>query len=288
MSWDTFFHRRVPPHLWATVRIAVGLFLMLYWYTQVVEAHLFSQEGFLFPRVESEDAFSLLLFHPTYLQINIFFIGVFILLFFFTCGYAVQLSAFILLLCFLYFHVLSQWLFSTSFYRIFQFVLALFLFPGGDRTFSLAMRIKHGSFFAWEPISILPQRILALQMSATYFCVGWQKLFLPGWKNGHILVQGFSGFWATGFARFLLQRFPSFVFDWMLWGSLVLELLLPFGLWSKKYQGWFFVGGFLFHTMVTLTLGIWWFQALVPLYIVFLVPEDIYLFYKQRSKGRIH
>ena len=37
-----------------------------------------------------------------------------------------------------------------------------------------------------------------------------------------------------------------------------------------------FVGGFVFHTLITLTLGIWWFQILVPLYVVFLDPDEVY------------
>jgi hypothetical protein len=287
VNWNTFFHRRVPPHLWAIVRILLGVFLLLYWYTQAIDAPLFSADGALLPRVHGSHPLLFLLFHPPLWFVQVFFAAVCSLLILFTVGCGMQLCAALLLLCFWYFHLLSQWQFSTSFYRIFAFVMLLFLHPAGDKTFSLSMYLRRGSVFAWEPVSILPQRILAMQMTATYFCVGWQKLFLPGWSGGQVLAQGFSGRWATAFGRWMLAILPPWALDVMLWTTLGIELLIPFGLWIRRVQGWFFVGGFLFHTMVTLTLGIWWFQALVPLYIVFLDPEEIYAACRRLSRGRI-
>jgi hypothetical protein len=65
------------------------------------------------------------------------------------------------------------------------------------------------------------------------------------------------------------------------------EFAMPFGLWSKKLRWWFFLGGFLFHTSITFFLNIWWFQVLIPAYIVFFDPEEVYVFLKKRSHGKI-
>lgn len=287
-SWDRFFHREVPPHLLAVVRIALGAFLMLYFVTQWVQAPLFSSEFGLtvsFPRGSSPLFF--FLFYPSLRFIHAVFASGFFLLLSFTAGYRMRASAFLLLGFLFYFHLLTQYHFSTSFYRIFGFALAVFLLPGGDRTFSVAMLRKSGSLLAWEPISILPQRLLALQVTFTYFAVGWQKLFLPDWKTGAVLRNGFMGRWATPLAWFLVRRLPESMFDIMVASVKVFECSIPFGFWIPKLRGWFFVGGFVFHTLITLTLEIWWFQFLIPLYIVFLDPEDVYRYFKGVSRGRI-
>jgi hypothetical protein len=286
-NWERFFHRQVPPHLFALVRIVFGMFLLLYWFTLWSSAQLHSTDGVLLPRFGITSPSLHFLFHPDAFCMRIFFACMFALLLSFTMGFAVQLSSALLLLSFIYFNLVSQRWFAASFYRLFEFTCVVFLLPGADKTFSVRMIREAGSFFAWEPISILPQRLLALQVSFTYFGVGWQKLILPQWNSGRILWQGFTGRWGTAFAFWLARILPAWMFDWMIHGTKLLELLIPFGLWSKRFRGWFFVGGFLFHTLITFTLGIWWFQFLIPLYIVFFTPEEVYEFLQKHSRGRI-
>lgn len=287
-SWDRFFYRKVPPHALAIVRIALGLFLMLYFATQWVQAPLFSMEqGLTVPFVRGSHPLFFFLFHPSLSFLHVVFASIFCALFSFTLGFRTRTSALVLLGFLLYFHLLTQYLFSASFYRLFGFGLMSFLLPGGGKTFSIDMMQKEGSFFAWEPISILPQRFLALQVTVTYFAVGWQKLFLPVWNTGAVLRNGFMGRWATPLAWYLVRRLPESAFDSMITSVKIFECLIPFGLWIPRLRGWFFVGGFLFHTIITLTLEIWWFQFLVPLYIVFLDPEEVYRYCRKVSGGRI-
>ncbi len=285
--YDFFFHREVPPHALAIVRIALGLFVMLYWSTQWSFARFFSTDGILFPLVQTSDPISFFLFHPPLWFVHGFFALTFLFLMFFTAGYHTRSSAFIILMAFTYFHFLSQWQIMTSFYRLFCFSFAVFLIPGADRAFSVAMWQKHGSFFVWEPVSIFSQRLLSLQVTATYFCVSWQKLFIPEWFHGRSLLQGFTGRWATPFGFWLAQTLSARVIDIMLLISIFGECLMPFGLWIRRLQPFCFVFGFLFHTMITFTLNIWEFQFLVPLYIVFLNPDEIYEFCRVRSRGHI-
>lgn len=286
-GYDRFFHRQVPPHALAFVRIALGLFVMLYWLTEWSQARLFSVDGALNPAQIWTGPVSFALLHPQVWFVHCFFALTFLFLIFFTSGFLTRTSALFILGAFAYFNLLSQWQFAASFYRLFCFSFAVFLIPGGDRTFSVAMRLKHGSFFAWEPVSIFSQRLLSLQVTATYFCVSWQKLFIPNWKSGEILLEGFTGRWGTPAGFFLAQTLPQGVVDFMLRGSVVLECLMPFGLWIRKMQPLFFVFGFLFHTMITVTMGIWWFQFLVPVYIVFLDSDEVFEYFRSRSGGRI-
>jgi hypothetical protein len=135
---------------------------------------------------------------------------------------------------------------------------------------------KHGSVFAWEPMLILPQRFLAMQLTITYFGVGWQKLILPGWTDGQILFNSFTSRWGTAFGFWIAKTLPGWCLDWMMRITLVIELGMPFALWIPRLRVFAFLGGFVFHTLVTLTLGIWWFQVMVPMYIVFLDPAAVF------------
>ncbi len=271
--WNLFFFRSTPPHLIALVRIVFGVFLMLYWITQWAAAPKFSLDyGISFPMLKTAFPPLFLILHPTLAMLHVFFLAGFILMISFTVGYRTRTSSGLLLVCLLYYYVVSLFWFHTSYYRLFEFSLSVFLLPGADRTFSVAMMRERGSFFAWEPITILQQRLFSLQMTFTYFAVGIQKTWLPDWQNDMILRYGFTGRWGTPLGFWLARVLPVDAYRWMLLAVKAFECTLPLGLWIKSFRWFYFLGGFVFHTFITLTLGIWWFQFLVPLYIVFIDP----------------
>jgi len=286
--WDRFFYRTVPPHTFAILRIGFALFLMLYWGSEWRDAALFSREfGVFLPKISTDISILTFFLQPPLWFVHVFFVITFLLLTMFLVGYRTRTTALLLLILSIYFYFWNQWLFATSFYRLFQFSLAVFLFPGADKAFSMAMWRKHGSFWAWQPMSIFPLRLFALQLTATYLGVGWQKLILPGWDSGAVLFHSFTSRWGTSFGFYLARILPSEFLDWLVWLTLLLECTMPFGLWIRKVQWIYFLGGFVFHTLITLTLGIWWFQIMVPMYIVFLDPEAVFQWVRVRSKGKI-
>lgn len=283
--WDRFFHREVPPHLIAVLRITFGLFFLLYWMTQWVHAPLFSTSGLVSPWILPTSPLYVF-FYPETWFMHVFFASSTLFLLSFILGWRSQLSSLLILLCLSYFHLLTQYSFGTSFFRLFVFIFLVYLIPGADSALSLRVLVKHGSLWAWEPVTIFAQRLLALQVSVTYFGVGWQKLFLPDWQSGAILFNSYTGKWATPLGRFFARHLPLSAFDYIVESVKLFEITLPFGLWWKKRQMWFFIGGFIFHTLVTVTMSIWWFQCLIPLYIVFLNPEDVYDYIHRLSRGR--
>ncbi len=78
------------------------------------------------------------------------------------------------------------------------------------------------------------------------------------------------------------------VYDAMTLITKVFESLMPIGLWIPRVRWFFFVGGFVFHLMIALLLGIWWFLVLVPAYVVFFEPEEIYVFLKRYFPRIVH
>jgi hypothetical protein len=267
---EQFWMRAAPPHALAIFRIAFGAYLLFYWGLKAPHVPvLFSEEGIAIPR------FAWTVLTPPPAEIAWVVYGAFLLsLAALTLGFAARPAASVACALSLYYRLLSVHLFGTSFDRLYIFALAVLAFSGADRTFSLAMLRKRGSIFAWEKISILPQRILAAQLTATYLGVGLQKLFLPSWQGGEILAYGFTGRWATPLSRWIMrQNWPMQVFDAAVFLVKAFEISLPIGLWIPRVQWLFFLGTALFHTAIALTLGIWWFLILVPANVVFLEPE---------------
>lgn len=293
-SWNHFWFRTTHPHALALFRILFGGFLLFYWGLRLPHvAMLYSKEGILLPLYASLDLPTpiLALFSPPPVWIAwLIFIVLLVSLVHLILGFQTRAAAAIACILSSYYWVMSLHLLGASFDRLFIFTLLVLACSECDRTFSVAMRLKHGSFFAWEPISILPARLIAIQISATYLGVGWQKLILPDWQSGEILALGFMGRWATPLAWMVLRwNLPLWCYDLMINVVKGFELLLPFGVWIRqwKIQWWFFAATALFFINIAMFLAIWWFVVLIPANILFLDPEVVYRWVRKKSGGKI-
>ena len=286
-AWNFFWCRQASPHALAVFRIGFGAFQLLYWGLRLSHvAMLYSRDGILLPLFPPNVLFGI--FAPPAAVARAILCVLLFAIFFLTIGYRARLAAAIAFLLYVYYWCLSLYQLGSSFDRIFLFIFFVLACSGCDRAFSLSMYLRHGSFWAWEKVSILPQRLLAIQITATYLGVGWQKLLLPDWQSGTVISYGFVGRWATPLARpIALWNLPFWVFDWLNTIIKCFELTLPFGLWHRRTRLWYMAGGFVFHTMITLLLGIWWFEVLIPAYVVFFSPEETLLFLRRLSGGRI-
>lgn len=284
-SWNHIWHRQVPPQSLAIFRIFFGFFLLLRYGVEWPHAWLlYSEQAIMPPLVSGSHWWSLVLTLPPPVVAQFIFTVFLFSILSFAVGYRTRVSLAVCVLLQLYYWNLSIWVFGTSYERLFLTITILLLVladPGA--TFSLDARRLHGSWRAWRYISILPQQLLAVQITATYWGVGWQKMVLPAWQSGEILAWGFMGRWATDYAWWVARlNWPLWVYDRLVDTVKLFEFMLPFGLWFRKTQPWFFVGGFLFHTGITIFLNIWWFQILIPAYIVFLDPAMIHAWCVQK------
>lgn len=275
-QWNRWWFRQAPPHLLALFRILFGAFLLLYFGMQFPHVEmLYSREGLLMPLYLSDGLPALLFTPPSAAVATLLFTLFLLALLNFTIGFRTRASGAIALLFYGYCWILSLFQFGTSFDRLFLFTLLVLACSGCGRTFSVDMRLRRGSFTAWEPISILPQRLLAVQITVTYLGVGWQKLMLPAWQTGKVLAYAFVGRWATEPAWWLArQNIPLPFYDAAVWIIKAFELTIPFGLWIRRARWWFMAGGTLFHIGIAVLMGIWWFLALIPAYMLFFEPEE--------------
>lgn len=276
-AWNRWWFRTGPPHLLALFRILFGGFLFVTFGIQLpYVSMLYSREGILLPLFEPIGPLTVMLAPPPAWAAMILFVVFLLSLLSFAAGLLTRVAAAVAMFLYIYYWCLTLFQFGTSFDRLFMFTLLVLVPSGCGKTFSVDMFFKHRSFFAWEPISVLPQRLIAVQITATYLGVGWQKLMLPAWQSGKVLVYGFMGRWATAPAWVIARwNLPLWFYDVSVWIIKVFELTIPFGLWFRRTRWWFFVMGALFHTGIAILLDIWWFLALIPSYIVFFEPEEV-------------
>lgn len=290
-QWDTWWCREAPPHALAIFRIAFGTFILLYVLPFGFNIkYLFSNEGIVQPFFSylNTPLPEMMYMPPSPFVATCIFLFFIVALLCFTVGFAYRAATLSIILLLLYYWNLNLFLFLTSYLRIFLTTFIVMFISSADKTFSVRMIRERGSFFAWEPITILPQRILAVQVTMTYLVVGWQKIILADWQSGEILSYSYIGFWATPLAFWTAKlNFPMWVYDVKVELVKYWEMLVAFGLWYRPTQKFFFVTAFLFHFVISLYLAIWWFM-IVPAYFIFFVPpENVYNYCKRLSKGRI-
>ena len=278
--WNAWWFRDAPPHATALFRIFFGLSLLIYYAVQIPQVPmLLSREGLAIPYdLWLPENLRFLLTPLPLWGATILFALLLLSIFTLIIGCAARTSAWVVLLLTLYCNLLSFHNSSTSYNRLFLFfTFLLCISDAAGKAFSWQMWRTHGSFLAWEPGSILTQRLVTVQLTATYLGVGLQKLWLPGWEDGKVLFYSFQGMWATPLAFwFAHQQFPMWVYDGITLIVKAFEVALPFGLWIRKVRPWFFLGGLLFHAGVALFLAaIWWFFPMPLAYLLLYEPEEV-------------
>jgi hypothetical protein len=276
-QWDAWWCGNVPPHALAIARIAVGLF----WLAIALEygMHLlgqFSSAGVAMPLLGDAYLPTTIFDAPSPAVTIILYVLLLLCLAGFTIGYRMRLCLVGILLLGFEFWQLSLHLFPATIHRVSLLFILVFLLGGADRTLSLRAFLQRGSVYAWEPICVLPQRLLAVQITATYLGAALQKLWLPGWQDGGILQASFMGSWATPFA-FAIARLnlPASFYDAAVIGITGFEIALPICFWIPRVRKLAFIAGAFFHIAIALLLSIWSFLVLVPLYVLFLPPKTV-------------
>ena len=271
-SWHNFFFREIPPHGLALIRIALGLFLLVYWCVYLPRVvMLFSKDGIVIPYSDST-----LLTPPSASVAFAIYTAMLIPITALLLGWHMRTARILLCVAMLYYWLLSFHHFPSSYNRIILFVTFIIAMSGADKTLSLRMRQSRGSWSASEMVAAWPLRILAIQITALYLGVGLQKAYLPGWQGGEIISYSFINAWSTPLAYHIARlNIPMGWYDLAAWMTKILHGVLPIGLWIPWMQRWCFVGAALFHIVIALTMGMWWFLVLIPLYIAFVEPMQI-------------
>jgi hypothetical protein len=278
--WDHFWLRTVPPHALALTRIALGLYLLVYAGLYVPNISMvFSKEGLVFPLYfDPPSVLSSIIIYWTFLAC---IIGL-------TLGAFYRISVFGTITIALYLWQLQLHGFPTSYNRILLFCLLVLLFSGAQRTLSFDQWRRSGSIWHWEPVSILPQRLIALQITVTFLGVSLQKWWLPHWKGGEILAYSYISRWSTPLSRWYARLPLTLVhYGFIVWTVKIFQPLCAIGIWFPRFRllSFCFLSSFLI--LIGAMLSIWWFVFVIPAFILFYSPEDVFLWCRVRSASRI-
>jgi hypothetical protein len=281
--WNTFWFAEGPPHALAIMRIAVGSFLLLIFLRLSLHIPmLLSHEGLLMPLYE-ETLFVLMpqifLTPPVWITWMLYALLITSLVGF-TTGVHFRVSSFVAIVLIAHFFFLNLYPLPSTGHYLTYFFLIVLACSGADRALSVTSTCKNAS--ALE-VSLLPQRLIAVQITALYVGVSLQKLTLAGWQDGEILYYAFQSAWGLPLAWWIV-RLPLFMTFYATVVFLVksFELMLPFGLWMKSTQRWFMLAGALFHIFIAFLFGMWEFLVLIPLYIAFVDPHRVAACMEQR------
>jgi hypothetical protein len=268
---EHWWFRQDDPHALALVRIVFGLFLFFYWalFLPYVPA-LFSTQGLALPLfvdgfLQTPDApTAWILFGLPLLSCLLIAIG--------TLMRTSCIAAILLLTFFQYTSQHNAWFTMERLSLIFLFLLCC---SGADYAYSLRMKLKHGRWSAWEPVSILPHRLIALQITATLLGAALVKVVMKDWQSGDIMAYSFIERWATPVGFWIAQQnIPLWMYDIATKALTLFELCLPFGLWTR-WRMWWLAGLAVFLVFNALILGFWWFLVLLPASITFWGPKEI-------------
>ena len=291
--WNHFWMRETYPHIIGIVRLVMGGWLLFYWGIRIPNVDiLYSTAGSVFPKI------------PTYMPENLLWILEvpepsvaytiytvhLIALACVTIGLFTRTGSLTAFFTSWYYFYISHHLFHTSYDRLYIFSLLFLALSGGGEIFSVEAWQKYGSPLKWKrKVSIFSQRMFAFQITMTYFGVGFQKLWLPGWQGGEMLWYSLLGVWGTPAAFAITSYGWSPAYHVMVNIIKAVECFMPIGFWIKRgYTRWYAFGmGVVFHVLVDVLLYIWWFAVLIPAYIVYFEPEEVYKFLKKVSRGRI-
>jgi hypothetical protein len=259
--------RLAPPHALALFRIALGAVLFVMWL-------------FVLPQMAELPTVQKLLLFAVLLNLILVILGAWI-----------RIASAVIAAVYGY----QWWLFTyagpdatnvtTGGAALFLFLTFLILAcSSADRAFSMLMVKRYGTFWEWEDIPLLPQRLLGLLISGFYLIIGYHWLWQPLFRSGASLQSALIGPWGTALAAQVARRLPTSTFNWITYTLKAFGLMLPVCLWIRSVRLWFMLGGALLHLAMAMLLNVWWTLILIPGYLLFLDPEEAQELYKKLIK----
>ena len=289
-AWTNWWMREAEPHALGIARAFLGFWILLYWALKAPDIPAtFSNVGVVLPL--PTPYFDWLLVPPSPLVAYMVYSVLLVCLALIMIGHWTRRAAFVAAMICFYYNQLSLHMFHTSFDRLFTFCLLTFILDGSDRFLSYRMYKKHGSIWAWEYLPhMVGHRMIQIQVFLVYLGTGFHKLWLPGWQGGQILWFSFIGCWGTPLAFWIADTFQwSNLYHVAVNMVIMFDIFMPIGMWIKKagLRWWAYAWGTWYHTSITFTMGFWWFQALIPSYILFFGTDEIHRFAIWLSRGGV-
>ena len=284
--WDRFWFEPKPPTSLALFRILFGSFLLVYWLVKAPHVpFLFTTRGLHFPMYPSpEDGFLGVTGIRTFLGalmqpapawvIWTLYAALIVSLLAFTFGVFARRACLVYLVLSAYFHHLQVYQQNTLFDRLFLQLALVMCFARSDEVLSLKRwlfeRLGRSQPQPAALVSFWPARLVTVQVALVYFGTGFHKALSPAWQGGEILYYNFIGIWGSPLAFSIAGLgLPLALYAVAVYLTIAFELTAPLGLFSPRWQGWYFLTGMAFHLSIAWTLQIWQFLVMPAAYVLF-------------------
>ena len=270
-AWNDFFFAPSRGHRIATVRVLLGLYVLVYFGVQLPDAALsYSREGVYSPYLVPDYA-------PTAGVAYALVVAVLVAALALIVGYRTRVFAPLLLALFAYHYFLGLGEKQSAFDRLLAIDLALLCLADSGRVLGLDAR-RPGP----EPI-VWPERMLALQTLFLYLGPGLWKVFTPGWRSGVLLESNLQGMFATPLA-FRIVRLELSDTTWMAlsWSVIAFELAMVPLLIARRTRMLALVLGTGFHLLNCVLLVVPEFLLSLAAYPVFVSEATL-----ERATARV-
>ena len=264
-AWEGFLFQAVPPYRIAAFRIALGLYLGVYWALHGPQVELYFsdlgvQAPYLFAIAAPSAPVAWFLYGATFVLIAMF-----------TLGARARLVTPLLFVAYAYHYFLAIAIKGSTFERLLIVFLVVLCFADSAQVWSWDARGRTQP----RPVLAWPQRLVMTQTLLLYFVAGLWKLANPAWRDGVLLHSTFQGVWATPLAFELVRAVPTLAtWAYLSWAVIALELLLAPLFFYERTRTVACVLGLLFHLANCVLL-------MVPEFL--LVPTTYVLFVRTRT-----
>jgi len=269
--WDSFWFGSVSPYPVSAFRVLFGLFILFYFLQFLPHISLsFSNEGIYIPFLVGDVApgpgrAGLIYFYT--IGLNIAFI----------LGYRTRVVTPIFLLMFLYHYLLNMAVKHCSYDIIMLTLLLILCFGDLDKVWSVRPSRPAGQDTAGTRILAWAPRLIMVYIALIYFGMAVYKMSDPRWwESGLMLQRNLQNYWATPLA-FKISRLdlPLWFFTALSWLTIALELFCSFAFFIRPIRRYAFWGGFIFHFLVMILLGLPEFMFMPLTYVVFMDADKV-------------
>ncbi|MCB0412750.1 MAG: HTTM domain-containing protein [Bdellovibrionales bacterium] len=154
------------------------------------------------------------------------------------------------------------------------FWLFYFSFIQSDQQLSILNKFRKVTPIVYsDMLTSMGIRLMQIQLVVAYVYAGIEKLKGGTWWSGVALWQVMANQQITPYDFGFLKYFPLVVVG-ITYMTLIYEIYSPVGFFSSKFRPIFVVGGILFHFVIALTMGIYFFGFILAASLLVFVSPD--------------
>jgi len=203
-----------------------------------------------------------------------------------TLGLFTRFSTIVLFVGIMFFHNRNPLILNSG-DTLLRLVLLYLAISSCGMSYSLdRWRAQKAGRFKLKEISLLPQRLIQIQIALVYFSAIWHKAQGPLWREGTVTwyVSRLEELHRFSLPPFLMTETAAFLSTW---GTLAVQLAFCTLVWFKPYRNLVLFAGLMLHLGIEYAMNIPFFGLItVSCYLAFFRPEEVRGFIAKLSSDK--